>query len=128
MAKRNAISRADRERITSMPCAVCGATWGIEVDHVIPESIGGIDDETNLQPLCRVCNRIKSNRLSNEQIALRLREMGKARFLHDSYLFLRRRSALSPHCVPSFDAWFVRHPLEWAHVFKVASQFFDAEE
>jgi 5-methylcytosine-specific restriction endonuclease McrA len=45
-------------------CALCGATSAerrIEVDHIIPRSRGGSNDITNLQALCDVCNRGKSN-------------------------------------------------------------------
>jgi 5-methylcytosine-specific restriction endonuclease McrA len=45
-------------------CALCGATSAdrrIEVDHVVPRSRGGSNDISNLQALCDVCNRGKSN-------------------------------------------------------------------
>jgi ATP adenylyltransferase len=45
-------------------CALCGATSierRIEVDHIIPRSRGGSNDISNLQALCDVCNRGKSN-------------------------------------------------------------------
>ncbi|WP_157910474.1 HNH endonuclease signature motif containing protein [Pseudofrankia sp. BMG5.36] len=36
-----------------------------EIDHIVPLSKGGLNDVTNLQILCRSCNRSKSNRDSN---------------------------------------------------------------
>jgi len=33
---------------------------GVIVDHVLPLSRGGADDESNLQTLCRACDRIKT--------------------------------------------------------------------
>lgn len=33
----------------------------MEVDHIRPWSMGGSDDLYNLQPLCKPCNRNKSN-------------------------------------------------------------------
>lgn len=56
-------------------CANCGNWCGrpgqeranipdhmkMEVDHIIPWSMGGSDAVSNLQPLCRPCNRAKGN-------------------------------------------------------------------
>jgi hypothetical protein len=50
-----------RDRI----CQLCGATNEddrLEVDHIVPRSEGGTNEETNLQVLCARCNRGKSNR------------------------------------------------------------------
>lgn len=47
-------------------CEYCGAPEAIfnfpfEVEHIIPQSQGGVDDETNLALSCRACNIHKSN-------------------------------------------------------------------
>lgn len=45
-------------------CALCGVHSSerrIEVDHIIPRSLGGTNDIANLQALCDECNRGKSN-------------------------------------------------------------------
>lgn len=56
-------------------CAHCGKWCGrpgrerayipenekMEVDHIRPWSMGGSDELWNLQPLCKPCNRTKSN-------------------------------------------------------------------
>lgn len=43
-------------------CRHC-ATWvDLTIDHIIPRSRGGTDDETNLQTLCRSCNSKKGDR------------------------------------------------------------------
>lgn len=56
-------------------CAHCGKWCGrpgkeranipddykMEVDHIVPWSMGGSDASHNLQPLCKPCNRSKSN-------------------------------------------------------------------
>ena len=34
----------------------------LEIDHIVPLSLGGTDDPSNLQTLCRTCNRRKGNR------------------------------------------------------------------
>jgi len=44
-------------------CAICGATERLEVDHIIPLSLGGSNDIDNLQILCKVCNIQKGNKL-----------------------------------------------------------------
>ncbi len=46
-------------------CAHCDSECDralLEVDHVLPLSLGGTDDPSNLQTLCRTCNRRKGNR------------------------------------------------------------------
>lgn len=40
-------------------CVICGAKSTIP-DHVIPKSLGGADDETNLQALCTSCHNTKT--------------------------------------------------------------------
>lgn len=54
-----------RERILSKcnnECVQCGTKERLEVDHIIPLSIGGRDDEDNMQILCRTCNAKKHNK------------------------------------------------------------------
>jgi len=42
-------------------CQVCGQP-GEHVDHVIPRRLGGTDELSNLQLLCRTCNLSKGGR------------------------------------------------------------------
>jgi 5-methylcytosine-specific restriction endonuclease McrA len=35
---------------------------GYEIDHIVPLSEGGSNDASNLQALCLMCHRVKSNR------------------------------------------------------------------
>jgi ATP adenylyltransferase len=45
-------------------CALCGATKDeqpLDVDHIIPRSLGGKTERANLQALCAKCNRTKGN-------------------------------------------------------------------
>ena len=49
----------------------------LEVDHVIPQPVGGGDHLENLQLLCAHCNRVKGDR-PQEYLIARLRELGIA--------------------------------------------------
>mgnify|MGYP001299229618 CR=1 FL=1 len=44
-------------------CIECGSNKRLEYDHIIPYSKGGADTVRNIQLLCEVCNRAKSNRV-----------------------------------------------------------------
>ena len=47
-------------------CAVCGRSLEfskVTIEHYIPKYHGGTDDERNLLPLCRNCNKSKGSRL-----------------------------------------------------------------
>ena len=46
-------------------CESCGISHekrSLEVDHIVPKSLGGKDDLSNYQALCYVCNSQKSNK------------------------------------------------------------------
>lgn len=59
---REKIKRRDGYR-----CQICGKympdSVGLQIDHIIPVSKGGKTVESNLQVLCDVCNRRKSNKI-----------------------------------------------------------------
>ena len=44
-------------------CRRCRTAVNLEVDHIIPVSKGGKTEESNLQTLCRRCNRRKWKKL-----------------------------------------------------------------
>lgn len=52
-----------------LSCAKCLSLENLEIDHIIPKSMGGSDSLENLQILCRSCNRKKRN---NESIDYRI--------------------------------------------------------
>jgi 5-methylcytosine-specific restriction endonuclease McrA len=52
--KKQAIKDRDNNR-----CVFCGSDERLEVDHIIAVSIGGTNDDSNLQTLCKKCNRAK---------------------------------------------------------------------
>jgi 5-methylcytosine-specific restriction protein A len=57
--KRYYILKRDRYK-----CRICRKSGvELEVDHVIPVSLGGRDTLTNLQTLCKVCNRKKGGKM-----------------------------------------------------------------
>ena len=50
-------------------CELCGIRAddkALEVDHIVPKSLGGADDITNYQALCYSCNASKGNRDSTD--------------------------------------------------------------
>jgi hypothetical protein len=44
-------------------CRKCRNATNLEMDHIVPVSKGGKTEESNLQTLCRRCNRAKSRKL-----------------------------------------------------------------
>jgi hypothetical protein len=51
-AIKKAIWQRDRGK-----CVVCGSTYALEIDHIIPISHGGTNDISNLSLTCRSCNQ-----------------------------------------------------------------------
>ena len=61
-----AISEQTRQAILDRDncrCRACGFSDSLtlEVDHITPRSLGGLDDLDNLQALCSFCNNTKKN-------------------------------------------------------------------
>ncbi|MCX6830088.1 MAG: HNH endonuclease [candidate division Zixibacteria bacterium] len=65
-------------------CQLCGAAGGdpdplypgrrvrLHIDHVIPQSQGGTDNDDNLRVLCSACNQAKSNIQTASESAINL--------------------------------------------------------
>lgn len=53
-AMRRAVLERDRHR-----CVKCGSTEGLQIDHIYPRWLGGLNVLANLQTLCAVCNMAK---------------------------------------------------------------------
>lgn len=47
-------------------CLNCSSQARIELDHIIPVSLGGCNCISNIQPLCRKCNAAKGNRRTTD--------------------------------------------------------------
>jgi 5-methylcytosine-specific restriction endonuclease McrA len=65
---------ADREFITALlaqPCAYCGATSNITVDHIVPLIRGGKHEPANLAPACATCNLSKGAKPIDDWLAAR---------------------------------------------------------
>ena len=43
-------------------CQMCGTEERLSVDHIVPRSLGGDDNASNLQVLCSSCNSSKGGR------------------------------------------------------------------
>ena len=63
-----------RRRILERDCSLCQpcrqagrVTPARAVDHIVPKSQGGSDDEHNLQAICTPCHQAKTQRESNGQ-------------------------------------------------------------
>lgn len=59
------ISPKDMKKLSG-PCAYCGSTDKITMDHVIPISRGGTHGIGNLVPCCNKCNTVKNARTLTE--------------------------------------------------------------
>jgi 5-methylcytosine-specific restriction endonuclease McrA len=57
-AVRRAVWQRDQGR-----CAKCGCRDRLEFDHIVPISRGGANTERNIELLCELCNRGKSDRI-----------------------------------------------------------------
>lgn len=71
-------------------CQTCGRKAPdveMEVDHVRPVSLGGLDTPTNLQALCRDCNRGKSATPADAEMVEAVRDR------HDEFVAARAQAA-----------------------------------
>lgn len=59
------IAKRIRER-DGYSCQICGMD-GNSVDHIVPRSAGGGDEDWNLQTLCVKCNSAKGGRFFSTQ-------------------------------------------------------------
>lgn len=65
--KRRSISTMRRLKIMLRDggrCVECESVKELSIDHIVPVSKGGSDEDDNLQTLCRRCNSSKRDRIS----------------------------------------------------------------
>ena len=62
MSKINSTAKRRIYRRDGRVCAKCRATTNLTIDHVIPSSLGGVNEDDNLQVLCRKCNQNKGDK------------------------------------------------------------------
>ena len=48
-------------------CAICGISFDLTLDHILPRLLGGTDNPSNLRWLCRQCNSMKGGRIVSDQ-------------------------------------------------------------
>jgi 5-methylcytosine-specific restriction endonuclease McrA len=58
------------KRVYGYQCAKCESTKRVEIDHVIPLAVGGIDELSNYQFLCRNCNAQKSTKIADYRTSI----------------------------------------------------------
>lgn len=80
MTVHNLIPPHDKRRIYDRQnglCAYCGQHRNIKymtIDHIVPLSKGGTNEESNLTCACKICNQIKGD-MTLEAFSLQLAEM-----------------------------------------------------
>ena len=42
---------------------ICGSSYQVQIDHIVPKALGGTDDASNLRALCRNHNMLMAERL-----------------------------------------------------------------
>jgi hypothetical protein len=71
IVNRKTISEELRDKIykkCNFKCVECGSTEDLEIDHIVPFSLGGRTELENLQLLCKKCN-LKKGKKWQDQIS-----------------------------------------------------------
>lgn len=55
--------RQEVMREAQYKCVVCSSPDDLTIDHIVPVSVGGSNEKTNLQVMCRPCNSRKGAKL-----------------------------------------------------------------
>lgn len=65
------LSKNKRKRIyerDGYKCIICGSDEHLSIDHIIPTSKGGTDEDSNLCTMCLRCNRKKANKIEERYL------------------------------------------------------------
>jgi len=100
----------------------------INRDHIIPKSLGGVDDIANLRPACEVCNGSRGNEVTGVDIQFRLdnphlisphrlqegRNGARRAWYRAGIPEWERQKAVAPFVAldPNFMKWIRENPLE----------------
>lgn len=80
-----------RDNGLCVPCDAAGrVTLMTEVDHIIPKSLGGTDDDDNLQCICSECHKTKTATERDEEQD-KLRQEGKPKIDVDGWPVMPKR-------------------------------------
>lgn len=74
-------------------CVKCGNSFrrgDMDIDHIVPRSLGGDSTRGNLQCICKHCNRSKQDDTSNTAADLRRRQRELRRQDREDAEYLRR--------------------------------------
>lgn len=106
-------TRAEVLRRDGYACRYCGAKAPdvqLQIDHVIPTSLGGSDDPSNLVAACKDCNAGKSSSSPDEAVVAQVSEdavrWAAAMKLAASNAEAARALAVE-ELKPWFDEWFI---------------------
>lgn len=84
--KREHIPIKLRHQLWRKPCIICGGTFRIRIDHIIPVAKGGKTRLSNLQPLCWQCNHYKKDSLlSNAELSTIVRARSPLHYATAAY-------------------------------------------
>ncbi len=75
-------------------CVYCGKATATVIDHVLPESRGGLSVKENLLPACNGCNVSKGNRTYQEWFRDNLNDLRELRRRRDECIAILGKSLL----------------------------------
>lgn len=52
---------AEKNVAQGVSCVICGSIENLQIDHIIPQSLGGTNNMDNLQIMCSIHNKKKKN-------------------------------------------------------------------